>query len=255
MEPAVIKSILFRITFPLFLFFGGLLSPAACSKGNTNPAIAVVNMPPSNNDTIKPITGSKKYLALGDSYTIGTSVNEAESYPVQTAAILKTQGIDLHADIIAANGWTTGDLLNATSARQDTHDYDVVTLLIGVNNQYQGRTVEEYKQEFTALLQRSIALAGNHPSHVIVLSIPDYSVTPYAKGRDVVAIAAGIDVFNAVNKLVADSYKVQYLNVTEESRKAATDLTLVASDNLHFSGREYNLWSYKLVPLIKTALQ
>ena len=106
--------------------------------------------------------------------------------------------------------------------------------------------------ESTSLL---IALAGNQPSHVIVLSIPDYSVTPFAKGRDVTAIAAQIDIFNAVNKLVADDYKTQYLNITEESRKAATDLTLIASDNLHFSGKEYNIWSYKLIPLIKTALQ
>jgi len=254
MEPAAIKSILFRIVFPIFLFFEGLLVPVACSKGNTG-VTDPVNMPAPNNDTAIPVSGSKKYLALGDSYTIGTSVSESDRYPVQTAAILQAQGIDVHTDIIATNGWTTGDLLNATNDHPVAHDYDVVTLLIGVNNQYQGRSLEEYRQQFTALVQRSIALAGNRPPHVIVLSIPDYSVTPFAKGRDVAEIAAEIDAFNAVNKLVAGNYKTQYLDITEESRKAATDLTLVASDNLHFSGREYSLWSYKLVPLIKTALQ
>jgi len=248
-----ITAYFFYFAAPFLFFAGVLLLLCSCTKKDAGSLLAAVPVNTVNTDTM-PITGSKKYLALGDSYTIGTSVSEADRYPEQTVALLQAQGIHINLETIASNGWTTGDLLNATNNQPVGRDYDVVSLLIGVNNQYQGRSPEEYKQQFTDLLQRSIAFAGNRPSHVIVLSIPDYSVTPFAKGRDLAAIAAGIDFLNAINKLVADNYKVQYLNVTEDSRKAATDLSLVASDNLHFSGKEYSIWSFKLAPMVRTAL-
>jgi lysophospholipase L1-like esterase len=250
MEPGKIKISFFRLILPLLIFFGSIILPAACIKQQP----ANVTGTQTNNDSM-PISGAKQYLALGDSYTIGTSVNEADSYPVQTAVILKAQGIDMNVEIIAVNGWTTGDLIYAVKDKPVTTSYDAVSLLIGVNNQYQGRTLEEYKQQFTTLVQRSVQLANGKPDHVVVLSIPDYSVTPFARGRNVQEIAAEIDAFNEANKMIAGNYKVNYLYITDESRKAAGDLSLIAPDNLHFSGKEYSIWSYKLAPLIRLALQ
>ena len=254
MELKKIKQPFFFFALPLVLVFvTGILS-AACSKNHTtitNP----VNNPPISTDSMAN-SSNKTYLALGDSYTIGTSVTEADRYPVQTTTILKVQGINMSGtEIIATNGWTTADLMNAVNTRPATDTFDVVSLLIGVNNQYQGRTLTEYKQQFTTLLQRSIQFAKNKPSHVFVISIPDYSVTPFARGRNLKEIAAEIDMFNDANKTIADSYKVNYLYITDESRKAAKDPSLIASDSLHFSGKEYEVWSYKLAPMMKAVLQ
>ncbi|MES1223600.1 MAG: GDSL-type esterase/lipase family protein, partial [Bacteroidota bacterium] len=168
----------------------------------------------------------------------------------------KAQGINIaDADIIATNGWTTADLIYGINAKQPANSYDAVSLLIGVNNQYQGRSLDEYKQDFTALIERSIQLAKGKPGHVFVLSIPDYSVTPFASGSNKQKIASEIDAFNEANKAIAVAYKVQYIYVTDESRKAANDLSLVASDGLHFSGKEYTIWSGMLAPLMKAVLQ
>ncbi|MFT3933478.1 MAG: SGNH/GDSL hydrolase family protein [Chitinophagaceae bacterium] len=251
MKPAIIKTTFIYLCLQACLLCAGILLSASCKK-NASPTNDNSMTTVNNN---KPDTTVKKYLALGDSYTIGTSVNEADRYPVQTAAILQQEGINVRTSIIATNGWTTGDLMNAIKNTTLTNDYDVVTLLIGVNNQYQGRTLDEYKEQFTWLLEKSIELAKGKPSHVIVLSIPDYSVTPFAKGRDVQQIAKEIDAFNAANKSIADTYGAGYLYITDESRKAASDLSLVAADNLHFSGKEYALWSYKLAPMIRPSMQ
>ncbi len=199
--------------------------------------------------------GAKKYLALGDSYTIGTSVSEKDRFPVQTAALLQAAGINVKAEIIATNGWTTGDLMYAVQDKPVTLNFDAVSLLIGVNNQYQGKSLDAYKQEFTKLLQRAIELANGKASHVFVLSIPDYSVTPFAGNSNRQQIAAEIDAFNAANKMIAADFRVHYLNVTEESRKAANDPSLVASDGLHFSGKEYAIWAMQLSALMQPVLQ
>ncbi len=180
----------------------------------------------------------RAYLALGDSYTIGESVSVNDRYPVQLVKLLRENNIQINGpEIIAATGWTTADLLSAINNYRFSQTYDIVTLLIGVNNQYQGRNREEYKDQFTNLVQKAIQLAGNRPSHVVVLSIPDYSITPFAHDRDTASIAKQIDSFNIINKTVADTYKVHYINVTDESRKAAHDPSLIASDGLHFSGK------------------
>ena len=205
--------------------------------------------------TIKTDT-TNTWLALGDSYTIGESVPEKDRYPVQTVTLLKAQGIDFsEAAIIATTGWTTQNLLDAIKNKPVKPAYTIVSLLIGVNNQYQGRSLEEYKEQFAILLQHAIELAGNKASHVFVLSIPDYSVTPFAQHADQSKIANEIDVFNTANKQIAGKCKVNYINITTASRKAATDPSLVASDGLHFSGKAYLEWSQLLVPLIKQALQ
>jgi lysophospholipase L1-like esterase len=207
--------------------------------------------------TFSATTMEKTYLALGDSYTIGESVSEADRYPVQTVALLNKEGLHFHSpEIIATTGWTTADLQNAIDNYHFSQKkYDIVTLLIGVNNQYQGKSQTEYEEQFTKLLQQAIQLAGADASHVIVLSIPDYSVTPFAKNSNVRTIATQIDAFNKSNKLIAENYRVHYLNVTTESRKASGDPSLIASDGLHFSGKEYAIWSDMLAGAIKEIMK
>ena len=200
------------------------------------------------------ISSGLRMLSLGDSYTIGESVPESDRYPVQAAK--KLCGNDnaclANPEIIATTGWTTRNLLDGLSSVRPAGPYQVVTLLIGVNNQFQGRSPDEYKAEFTMLLQQSITLAGNQPAHVLVLSIPDYSVTPFGRSMsNPVGIAAQIDSFNVINRQVAANYKVNWLDVTAESRKAAGDATLIAADGLHFSGKEYEIWARLMEPVIK----
>jgi len=226
-----------------------LIVGAACVKHNANPAQAT---PPLQNTAPHPAGDALKYLALGDSYTIGQSVSDYDRYPAQVVRRLRSAGFNYRTpDIIAVTGWTTGDLLNAMPDTVPNPSYHVVSLLIGVNNQYQFRTQSEYRIQFTQLLQQSIHLAGDSPSHVLVLSIPDYSVTPFARGRDRAYIAAQIDSFNAINKDVAMSYHTAWLDVTGESRKAAGDPSLIASDSLHFSGKEYAIWAEMMTPIMK----
>ena len=196
------------------------------------------------------------YLALGDSYTIGQSVPHKERYPFQTVDLLSKAGYKMRsAEIIATSGWTTADLMDAVKEKSITQTYDLVSLLIGVNNQYQGRSLAEYRTQFTFLLKKSIKLSGNRPGRVFVLSIPDYSVTPFARNSDRSQIAREIDMFNRENKRIAALYKVNYLNVTPESRRAANDRSLIAYDDLHFSGKEYSIWASMLAPMITKALR
>lgn len=212
-----------------------------------------------SNDSAKMVADSAyatSYLALGDSYTIGQSVPHKERYPFQTVDLLTRAGYNMKsAEIIATSGWTTEDLMTAIKDRQLNTTYDLVSLLIGVNNQYQRRSLTEYRAQFTYLLKRSIKLAGNRPTRVFVISIPDYSVTPFARNSDRNQIAHEIDMFNRENKRIAALYKVNYLNVTPESRKAATDKSLIAYDDLHFSGKEYSIWASMLAPMITKVLR
>ncbi len=197
---------------------------------------------------------AKTYLALGDSYTIGQSVSEAERFPNQTVQILRSQNIKINdPKIIATTGWTTKNLLDAINAVTLPTNYDVVSLLIGVNNQYQGRSLDEYKSEFTLLLNRAIDYAGNKPLHVFVLSIPDYSVTPFASGSNKTKIATEIDQLNAANKTIASQLGVNYLDITPISREP--DPSLIANDGLHPSGKQYKRWADLLAPMIKAILQ
>lgn len=193
------------------------------------------------------------YLALGDSYTIGESVDPTDRYPVQAVRLFNgTDHLSCQdPDIIAVTGWTTGNLLEAVAPLKPAAPYRMVSLLIGVNNQYQGRSQSEYRDQFALLLQKSILLAGNDPSHVLVLSIPDYSVTPFGRTRDTSLIAAQIDSFNGINRSLAADYKVHYIDVTTESRKAASDASLIAADGLHFSGKEYGCWARLMEPWLR----
>jgi len=195
------------------------------------------------------------YLALGDSYTIGQSVLPSENFPNQTVQLLNQQNYNFKSpEILATTGWTTDELQNNINSHTFTPPYDFVSLLIGVNNQYRGRSVENYKPEFESLLKQAIQFAGGNANRVIVISIPDWGVTPFANGRDRAQIAKEIDDYNAANKYISVIYKVNYIDITPGSREAATDLSLVAGDGLHPSAKEYAKWAQKVFAAIKQQL-
>lgn len=202
------------------------------------------------------LSNAYTYLALGDSYTIGENVPVAENFPYQTVQILRRSGLDFHAaEIIAQTGWTTDELQKGINNSLLRRQYDMVSLLIGVNNQYRGRAAAEYAGEFESLLKQAIAFAGGQPSHVFVLSIPDWSVTPFAEDRDRQQIAREIDEYNATNRSIAGNYQVHYIDITPGTRLALQDRTLLAPDNLHPSGKEYSLWATQLAAGIEAQLQ
>jgi lysophospholipase L1-like esterase len=181
------------------------------------------------------------YLALGDSYTIGESVEENERWPVQLKDSLKVRGVLLDTpEIIATTGWRTDQLKEAMSSK-DRFDYDLVSLLIGVNNQYQGKSVESYRPEFEELLKLAIERAGGDKERVFVLSIPDYGYTPFGESNRE-RISSELDVYNSVNQEITNQYGIKYFNITGISRKGLVEPGLVASDGLHPSGDQYALW-------------
>ncbi len=185
-----------------------------------------------------------RYLALGDSYTIGESVTEMERWPVQLAALLREQGFDAGPpQIIARTGWTTDELSDAIDLARPQGPYELVSLLIGVNNQYRGRPLAEYREQFAALLQRAIDLASGDARRVLVLSIPDWGATPFADGQDRAGIGAEIDEFNRVNTQETARLGAHYVDVTPESRLAPNDPGLIAGDGLHPSGKMYAEWA------------
>lgn len=200
-----------------------------------------------------PMSKTYSYLALGDSYTIGESVPIHESFPYQTVQLLRKAGYALYAaEIVAKTGYTTDELQAGITNSQLLPRYDMVSLLIGVNNQYRGRNLQEYTQQFEALLQQAIGFAGNQVQHVFVLSIPDWGVTPFASERNSAAIAQEIDAFNEVNKAYAQKYSVNYIDITPGTREAAGDPSLLAADQLHPSGKDYGRWAAKLAAAIQT---
>jgi len=195
------------------------------------------------------------FLALGDSYTIGESVLANDNFPNQLVQLLRKDGFTFAApEIIAKTGWTTDELQTAIKNKKLLPKYDFVTLLIGVNNQYRGRTVDNYKPEFENLLQQAIEFAGDNKAHVIVLSIPDWGVTPFAEGRDRKQISAEIDQYNAANKKIAERFAVPYLDITPWTKEAAKDISLLADDGLHPSGKEYKRWAEKLSTIFKSTV-
>ena len=198
-----------------------------------------------------------QFLALGDSYTIGESVAPEERWPVQLGALLRAEGLDVGGPtLIATTGWTTDELSAAIDRANPQGAFDLVSLLIGVNNQYRGRGQDEYREQFAALLQRAIGFAGGNPARVLVLSIPDWGVTPFATRleRDPAAVAADIDAFNAINRAETERPGAHYVDVTPFSREAAHDPSLLADDGLHPSGRMYAEWARLALPAARAAL-
>ena len=193
---------------------------------------------------------SRRFLALGDSYTIGEGVAASERWPARLATLLRARGGAIEAPIIVARtGWTTDELAGGIDAADLPPPYDLVTLLIGVNDQYRGRSGAEYREQFRGLLARAIGFAGDRAAHVIVLSIPDWSVTPFAADRDRPRIAREIDDFNSVNRDEAARAGARYVDVTVASRAAADDRTMVAADGLHPSAAAYEEWARLVLPV------
>jgi len=188
---------------------------------------------------------TKKYLALGDSYTIGEAVNETESYPVLLVDFLNQNSQKKWSSptIIATTGWTTDELMQAI---ENTHlqgqTFDLVSLLIGVNNQYRKYPIEQYKKEFKMLLETAIEFAGGDVSKVFVISIPDYGVTPFAQDKKTELIAEEIDLYNQINYEITDLMQVKYFDITPISKEAKENIELLAEDKLHPSGKMYSLW-------------
>ena len=210
------------------------------------------------NSTVSTSTGSTTYtyLALGDSYTIGQSVPLSASFPYQLQAQLGTLNYTVaNPNIIAVTGWTTQNLINGISQARITQQFSFVTLLIGVNNQYQGLSQTDYRTDFVQLLNTAIGYAGGNKNRVFVLSIPDYSVTPFAQGSDIATISSEIDQFNSINLDESTKAGVNYVNITDISRQAATDPTLIASDGLHPSQKMYALWVQRLTPLVAAQIK
>jgi lysophospholipase L1-like esterase len=204
---------------------------------------------------------SMSYLALGDSYTIGEGVPAEARWPVQLAAALRAQKVALPVpQIIAQTGWTTDEL----SAAMDTAEasgmlkrgYGFVSLLIGVNNQYRGRDVFNYRAEFTALLERAIGLAKGRADHVLVLSIPDWGATPFGQtsGRDRATIARELDDYNAAAKAICARHKVAFVDITPVSRQLGAKPGMYVDDGLHPSKAMYAAWVKLALPAAKTLL-
>jgi lysophospholipase L1-like esterase len=212
-----------------------------------------------NESLFNPILGETdlpayRYLALGDSYTVGESVSAEERWPNQLARLLEANEIQTQVTIIARTGWTTSELWQGIQAGDIQPPYDLVSLLIGVNNQYRGYDIKEYRDQFSFLLNKSIEYAYGEANQVIVLSIPDWGATPFATGRDQGQIAKEIDEFNLVNRDLSQQVGVHYVDVTLISRQAESDAALIAPDGLHPSGKMYAMWAEKALPIVKEIL-
>jgi lysophospholipase L1-like esterase len=200
-------------------------------------------------------TETYRMLALGDSYTIGEAVAPEERWPVQLAERLRQAGLSVEEpQIIARTGWTTDELAAGIRNADPQGPFDLVTLLIGVNNQYRGRDPENFRSEFKALLQTSVGFAGGDTGRVIVISIPDWGVTPFAANRDRDKIAAEIDLFNSIKQTEAGRAGVKFIDITPDSRKAKEDPSLIAPDGLHPSGAMYRVWVDHIFPVARDIL-
>jgi len=224
-----------------------LISLLGCAKSSTHTDTKM--------DTIQTEKSGNQlsYLALGDSYTIGEAVPQDQSFPYQLAATANLQALKIgKPTIVATTGWTTNELQAAIKSTSLQPKYDIVTLLIGVNNQYRGYSIDTYRTEFKDLLQTAISYAGGNTAHVFVVSIPDWGATPFGKqsGRNIAEIAKEIDAFNAVNREETLKRSVSYTDITSASRNAATDGTLVAGDGLHPSGKMYQDWAAHILPSV-----
>jgi lysophospholipase L1-like esterase len=244
----------YKAATAILIFYFVLMS--ACSKAtvnvtNTRPVVTDT----THNTTTPADTSALTWLALGDSYTIGQSVDSSQRYPAQTAILLQTYYIKHVSGIqyIAKTGWTTSNLQSAINVAKLGGPFDIVTLLIGVNDQYQGIDTAVYRTRFTQLLQQALQFAGNNKMHVFVLSIPDYSVTPFGGGS--AAISKDLSYFNAINKTITAAYNINYIDITGISLGMGTDASLVANDGLHPSGKEYNMWANELAASIATSFK
>lgn len=232
----------------LFLVLSALLTACASPR-----AVAPVNMPtsPAPNSVAIP------YLALGDSYTIGEGAPVADRWPVQLTTLANAEGLALASpDIIARTGWTTAELQDAIVASGNHRtDYGLVSLLIGVNNQYRGQSVDLYRAQFRQLLATAIGYAGGRAGRVVVLSIPDWGQTPFAHDRDAAQVAREIDQFNAVAQAECQAAGVAYVPITDLTRAAASDARQFTTDGLHYTGLQMQQWASRALPVVRGLLK
>lgn len=196
-----------------------------------------------------------RYLALGDSYTIGEKVPEKGRWPNQLAKLLESEGTEIDVTILARTGWTVDELWQGIQDNPPEGTYDLVTLLIGVNDQYRGYLLDGYREDFRFMLGKAIEYADGDPKKVVVLSIPDWGFTPFAATRDTEPISQQIDEFNAVNREETRSAGAHYVDVTIISRMGMDDFDLLAGDRLHPSAKMYTLWADKVLPVVREVLQ
>ena len=218
---------------PLFLL--SLFALMRCNNSSENPSDLPEPVPTEEPEDLS-------YLALGDSYTIGESVEPSLRWPVQLVEELRDRGVPIdYPRIIARTGWTTQDLLNAMDEQLNEEKYDLVSVLIGVNNQYQGKSIEAYEEDLREIFQRAISHSKRGKEGVFAVSIPDYGATPFGASNSE-EIAQEIKAFNEVFKKVASEYGIDFYDITPISKQAREDESLVATDGLHPSGKMYTLW-------------
>lgn len=193
-----------------------------------------------------------RFLSLGDSYTAGEGLKPQAGWPHQLARLLVNSDIPAEKPrVVARTGWTTADLIEGIRQASITGFFDMVTLLIGVNNQYQGLPVEDYEDEFRILLHHALKYAQGHPERVVVLSIPDWGATPYASGKDKAMIATEIDVYNKINHTLASKAGHEYIDITSLSRTGDGNAESLAGDGLHPSEVQYARWTQLLYPIAR----
>lgn len=199
------------------------------------------------------------YLALGDSYTIGEGVESSGNFPNQLVKILKDQyQLDFATpEIIAVTGWTTDELMAGIAARDLKQTFDLVTLLIGVNNQYRGRDLDNYATEFTELLEKAIGFAGGDVKKVCVVSIPDWGHTPFAaeKGADAAKVTAEIKAFNEKKKAITDAHHITFVDITALTDQYTGETAYLVADQLHYSSHMYALWAAKIAAAMHDSLK
>lgn len=220
--------------------------------------LACTQRTPETNMVVNPNANASKYtfLSLGDSYTIGESVSETERWSVQLAEMLRRDGTDAaNPDIIARTGWTTAELQDAIKASGNQKTYSLVSLMIGVNNQYRGQSQDRYRTEFRELLQTATKFAGGEATHVFVLSIPDWGASPYAAGSNKASIGQEIDQFNAIATDECEKAGITFVDITPLSRSAAEDKTQFAHDGLHYSSKQMRGWAEKATPIVKELIK
>ena len=213
------------------------------------PATSAPEIQESATPNIQKSDMQTHFLALGDSYTIGQGVSEKNRWPNQLADLLNEKGYPTEITVVARTGWTTADLWYGLEKVNPQRTYDLVTLLIGVNDQFRGYPLDVYREDFQFILRKAIEYADGNADRVIVLSIPDYGYTPASLGRDIEQISLGIDAFNEVNRDETGNAGASYIDITTISRMALDDFELTTGDRLHPSGKMYTLWVKKVLPV------
>lgn len=231
----------------------------SCSS-EESPSQTTSTTPPATEVPTTAIPSTINYLALGDSYTIGQSVCETCRYPEQLKANLKTiyPQTSFSLKVIAQTGWTTSNLISAINTQNPDSNYDLVTLLIGVNNQYQHLNFSVYEKEFPQLLNKAIALAKGDKKNVLVLSIPDYTYTPFASNytaENQAKISGEITRYNNFAESFCITKDVAFISITDITQKGLSNSSLVASDGLHPSELAYKQFVGRILPKVKMILQ